>query len=247
MRISRIYTDQPLENGHTIEISGDKARYLTQVLRLSVDHKVLLFNGRGGEFPGTICNIKKHSVSVTLAGFWPGDRASRLKISLGLGCIKRAPMELAIQKATELGVADIYPLITENTSIPLKTLSRRLTHWQAVAYSACEQSGLNRPPQVHIPVSLPQWIKRLDAYALKLVANIGARQSMLKLASQADTLIVAIGPEGGFTPEELALMQTAGFQPIGLGPRVLRTETAVIAMMSLAQAKWGDLWSLPHD
>ena len=242
MRESRIYCDQALDLIDLIEITGNKVHYIKHVLRLSVGDKIILFNGLGGELKVSISQINKNRISVLPEASLDVDRKSQLRIELGLAVLKRENMDLAIQKATELGVTTITPLITDNSSVPHKSLAKRQQHWREVAASACEQSGLNILPIIKSPITLPEWVPRQDE-SLNLVADLNAEQTFLSLPTESNLkrLGLIIGPEGGFSSDEETCLKQGGFIGIYLGPRVLRAETAVITMISLAQARWGDL------
>lgn len=243
MRKSRIYVEQKLEAGNIIELRDSKAHYIQNVLRLAVGDPLTVFNGEGGEFEAQISNLKKRSINIQLLSYRTSNKDSPLTIELGLCLIKRDAMDFAIQKATELGVSRIFPLISDNTSISHKSISKRQHHWQEVAMSACEQCGLNIVPIVDASISYAAWLQRNAD--LKLIADLDAASNTLLGATQPEskprTAMIAVGPEGGFSEQEVLAAKQAKFTGIYLGPRILRAETAVISMLSLLQASHGDL------
>jgi 16S rRNA (uracil1498-N3)-methyltransferase len=183
--------------------------------------------------------VGKKSVQVELREQFAGLAESPLRIHLGQGLSRGERMDWAIQKATELGVAHITPIVSERCEVRLKDerADKRLAHWQQIAISACEQCGRSVLPAIHPPMLLGDWLARTEA-ELKLVLHPVAEP----LASHVRpaTLAFLIGPEGGLSEAEVAEAQRAGYQAARLGPRVLRTETAPVAALSVAQQLWGD-------
>lgn len=234
MRVSRLYLDTSLSefwsSQSEVVVSDDRAHYLRNVLRLEAGHDVILFDGNGGEYLGTIASIDKRNVTIHLESFTDENRVPRSEISLGLCVIKRDAMDNAIQKATELGVANIFPLVSDRVSVSSKQYANRQQHWRNVAISACEQCGMNRVPKVHEPVSLNQWVKTVEGR--KICALPGGSQSQMDGTERPTSLLV--GPEGGFSDDEIQHIQASGFSGIDLGNRILRAETAVISLMTLA-------------
>jgi 16S rRNA (uracil1498-N3)-methyltransferase len=244
MRIPRIYVPLPLEPGHLIELPMQAGEHIARVLRLEHGHPVCLFNGDGGEFTGELVTLAKRVVTARVILAIPAsDRESPLRITLGQGIARGEKMDLILQKATELGVARIVPLITERTEVKLdaERAQRRLAHWHAVIASACEQCGRNRLPELERPSRLADWAASLDAAAglrlsLDPQGDVAARD--LPLEGMAT---LAIGPEGGLAGRDLATLAQAGFRGLRLGPRILRTETAGLAALAALQAIHGDL------
>lgn len=197
-----------------------------------------LFDGSGREYLGTLVEVGKKHVSVDLHEQFAGLAESSLKIHLGQGLSRGERMDWAIQKATELGVAEITPIVSERCEVRLKEerADKRLAHWRQIAISACEQCGRSVIPTVNPPVTLHDWL-RLEA-DLKLVLHPVALP--LSTHAQPASLAFLIGPEGGLSDGEVEQARSAGFQPARLGPRVLRTETAPVVALSIAQQLWGD-------
>ena len=237
MRLSRFFIDSPLALG-THSLPEAAAHYIGRVLRLPAGAAVQLFDGSGMEFRGELLEVGKKQVSVQLHEQVPGLPESSLRIHLGQGLSRGERMDWAIQKATELGVAEITPIVSERCEVRLKDerADKRLAHWRQIAISACEQCGRSVIPQINPPVTLAEWLS-VEA-ALKLVLHPVAEP----LASHQPpaTLAFLIGPEGGLSDAEVEQATRAGFLPARLGPRVLRTETAPVVALSVAQQLWGD-------
>lgn len=238
MRLSRFFIDAPLSLGRH-ELPEAQAHYIGRVLRLAAGDAVQLFDGSGREFVGELVEVGKKSVQVELREELAGLAESPLRIHLGQGLSRGERMDWAIQKATELGVAHITPIVSERCEVRLKDerADKRLAHWQQIAISACEQCGRSVLPAIHPPMLLGDWLARTEA-ELKLVLHPIAEP--LTSHVRPATLAFLIGPEGGLSEAEVAEAQRAGYQAARLGPRVLRTETAPVAALSVAQQLWGD-------
>jgi 16S rRNA (uracil1498-N3)-methyltransferase len=240
MRISRIYTDQPIKQDSPILLFGQQAHYLSKVLRLKANAKLILFNGDGYEYKSLITDIDKHSITLEIKEAALANSESPLHTILGLGLSRGERMDLAIQKSTELGVTEIVPLFTEFSEVKLQgeRLHKKMRHWQQVAISASEQSGRNCIPKLHPPQELSSWCSNLDCKR-KLIFESSAVKA---LPAQENTTQVAllIGPEGGFSEYEIKNALNSGFIAVRLGPRILRTETAPIAALTSLQLIWGD-------
>jgi 16S rRNA (uracil1498-N3)-methyltransferase len=244
MRLTRIHTPQALTLNSTIELEQQASHHLGKVLRAQAGDEVLLFNGQGGEFLGRISSIAKQSVAVELHTFVDSDNESPLSIHLGICISKGDRMDLVMQKATELGVSQITPLLGERSQIKRnkEVLAKKLRHWQQVVVSACEQSGRNHVPTVNHVENSIDWLKACDSQA-KLILDPFC-DSNTKSIQQVDSVALAIGPEGGFSKPEVSCAKACNFDGLNLGPRILRTETAPIAAITLCQTKWGDIPSL---
>ncbi len=238
MRLSRFFIDAPLSLGQH-ELPEDQAHYIARVLRLSAGDAVQLFDGSGHEYRGELLEAGKKRVLVELTEQLAGMTESPLHIHLGQGLSRGERMDWAIQKATELGVTEITPLVSERCEVRLKDerADKRLAHWRQVAISACEQCGRSVVPVIHPPVTLAEWQASVEA-ELKLVLHPVAVP--LQQHARPQSLAFLIGPEGGLSEAEVSAAQAAGFQPARLGPRVLRTETAPVVALSVAQQLWGD-------
>jgi 16S rRNA (uracil1498-N3)-methyltransferase len=222
-------------------LPGDAGRHASRALRLREGDAVVLFNGSGGEFEGRIARIGRADVEVEVLGFSPVERESPLAITLVQGISSGDRMDLTIQKAVELGVAAIRPVLAERSVVKLKGErgDSRREHWQRVAASACEQCGRNRVPEIAAAVPVPDYVPQQTA--LKLLLAPGAQSGLHSVPIDANRpVILAAGPEAGFSPREEALLLSAGFMAVHLGPRVLRTETAGPAALAALNALYGD-------
>lgn len=238
MRLSRFFIDATLSLGEH-ELPEAQAHYIGRVLRMAEGDALQLFDGSGQEFRGTLLEVGKKRVRVQLDETFPGQTESALRIHLGQGLSRGERMDWAIQKATELGVTEITPIVSERCEVRLKDerAEKRQLHWQQIAISACEQCGRSVVPLIHPPMPLAQWLKQSDA-ELKLVLHPVAEP--LTSHAKPTTLAFLIGPEGGLNDAEVDQAQDAGFHAARLGPRVLRTETAPVVALSVAQQLWGD-------
>jgi 16S rRNA (uracil1498-N3)-methyltransferase len=241
MRISRFFLPQALSPGATLRLDGDSAHYLRTVLRLKPGAELAVFNGEGGEYPATVEQAGKDAVSIALGAMNPREAESPLRTHLGLGVSRGERMDLAIQKAVELGVSAITPLFTERCVVRLDEARQdlRLGHWRKVAHSACEQCGRNRVPQIAEPTGLETWVRAQAGLRLFLDPHGG--KSLRELPPPQGAVCLLAGPEGGFAGHEREAALAAGFSALRLGPRVLRTETAALAALAAIQAVWGDL------
>jgi 16S rRNA (uracil1498-N3)-methyltransferase len=238
MRLSRFFIDAPLSLGEH-ELPEAQAHYIGRVLRMAEGDALQLFDGSGTEFRGTLLEVGKKRVRVQLDDSIAGQSQSPLRIHLGQGLSRGERMDWAIQKATELGVSEITPIVSERCEVRLKDerAEKRQAHWQQVAVSACEQCGRSVVPVIHSPVPLADWLERTEA-DLKLVLHPVAEP--LTSHDKPETLAFLIGPEGGLNDAEVEQAKAAGFHAARLGPRVLRTETAPVVALSVAQQLWGD-------
>ncbi|WP_313327683.1 16S rRNA (uracil(1498)-N(3))-methyltransferase [Stutzerimonas balearica] len=238
MRLSRFFVDLTLTLGRH-ELPDAQAHYIARVLRLGVGDAVQLFDGSGFEYRGRLCAVGKKQVQVELDERHHGQAESPLKIHLGQGLSRGERMDWAIQKATELGATEITPIISDRCEVRLndERADKRLAHWRQIAISACEQCGRSVLPTLHAPQTLAQWLG-IEA-DLKLLLHPVA--SPLAEHAAPSNLAMLIGPEGGLSEAEIDQARQQGFLPARLGPRVLRTETAPVVALSVAQYLWGDL------
>ena len=238
MRLSRFFIDAPLSLGQH-ELPEAQAHYIGRVLRHAAGDAVQLFDGSGQEYLGELIEVGKKAVRVELREQLAGQAESPLRIHLGQGLSRGERMDWAIQKATELGVGEITPIVSERCEVRLKDerADKRLAHWRQVAISACEQCGRSVLPVIHAPITLAEWQAHVQA-ELKLVLHPVA--APLESHARPHSLAFLIGPEGGLSEAEVAQAKAAGFHAARLGPRVLRTETAPVVVLSVAQQLWGD-------
>ncbi|MEK6806460.1 MAG: 16S rRNA (uracil(1498)-N(3))-methyltransferase [Pseudomonadota bacterium] len=238
----RIYLDQPLATDERIALPEAAFRHLVQVLRLAAGESLVLFNGRGGEYEATLETVGKRDAQVRVGAHRTVDRESALRITLAQGISKGERMDWCVQKATETGVARIVPLVTEHCVVKLdaERWTRKHEHWQGVATSAAEQSGRTRVPAIEPVAAFSAYLKHVPAGALKVILDPDVESTLADIKPARD-IVLLIGPEGGFSPAELQQAQQAGFTPLRLGPRILRTETAATVAMTVLQTLWGDL------
>ena len=203
--------------------------------------RVILFNGDGRNYPGEISEIQRQSVLVKLFDSQVPGNESPLKITLVQAISRGERMDYSLQKATELGVFCIQPVISSRVEVRLddKRQARRLIHWQGVVISACEQSGRATVPEVNPPLSLEQWLAAVDAYP-RLVLDPAAVIKMSSFSITGEAVSILVGPEGGFTDEELERVRSGGVTAVSFSPRILRTETAGPAAIAVLQAIAGD-------
>jgi 16S rRNA (uracil1498-N3)-methyltransferase len=243
MRLTRVHVDVDLHSGRHLTIEGSAGNHIARVLRLRAGDPVTLFNGRGGEYAGSIEDIRRDTVLISVLEHRTVERESSLELTLGQGISRGERMDWVIQKATELGVSRVVPIFTERSVVHLdeKQASRKLQHWRSIAISACEQSGRNRVPQIDSPVDIFTWLQQPRAEGAALLLSPAADKRLTDLPATVPAVTVLIGPEGGLTDIEQESAVKAGFVPMRLGPRVLRTETAAVCALTLLQQRFGDL------
>jgi 16S rRNA (uracil1498-N3)-methyltransferase len=244
MRIPRVYVPQPLHPGREIDLPVQAGEHLVRVLRLERGHPLRLFNGDGNEYAGEIASLAKRGVTALVgAAAEAADRESPLRIKLAQGIARGEKMDWILQKATELGVARIVPLVTDRTEVKLdaERAERRLAHWQAVLGSACEQCGRNRLPELFEPIRLADWAAQAAGTDELCLALDPLGATSLREVPAASHMTLVVGPEGGLSEHDLDTLAQAGFAGLRLGPRILRTETAGLAALAALQALRGDL------
>ena len=216
---------------------------MARVLRLAEGDPLVLFNGDGSDYAATIVAVGKREVVVAIGDVRALDNESSLALTLAQGVARGEKMDLIVQKATELGVVRIVPLLTERSEVKLDAAraEKRLQHWRAVAASACEQSGRARLPEIEAAQPLQAWLASLaddGRERLALLPEGDRRAQSLRLGHGA---LLVVGPEGGLGERDTAALSAAGFAGLRLGPRILRTETAGLAALAALQALHGDL------
>ncbi len=244
MRLTRIYLDSSLELGAVISLPKETAHYLGNVLRLRVDDELLVFNSAQGEFRARVSTASKRDVQVELLNL-ERDTAilsaeNSLSIHLLLGLSRGDRMDFAVQKSTELGVTTITPVYTEFGEVRLKAerVEKKLQHWRKIAISACEQSGRISVPSIQSPIALLD-IPMSGCVNRWMLEPTGTDALPSSLSEK--TVELLIGPEGGFSGNEISWAQNSGFGIVALGSRILRTETAPVAALAILQHKYGDM------
>ena len=241
MRIPRIYVDAELPPGRVISLPAPAVQHLVQVLRLRNGDRLALFNGDGRDSPAEVLVANRHHAEVRLGEAGPLEPPLPLQVHLGIGISRGERMDFTLQKAVELGVAEVTPLFAGRVMVRLEgdRLAKRLEHWQGVMIAACEQSGRRRLARLNPAQPLRAWLDR--GHPAPLLLDPRATHTLAGLPPPGDALTLLIGPEGGLAPAERERAYAAGFTGVRLGPRILRTETAPLAALAIAQALWGDL------
>ena len=241
MRLHRIFIEQNLRPGQNLTLAGEEAHYLSRVLRAVVGQPVVLFNGDGFDYTAEICAFKRDAVVFSVKTSLSATTESPLDITLVQAISRGERMDLSLQKATELGVTAVQPVFSARTEVRLRPekLDRRMAHWRKVIIAACEQCGRARLPLLHEPLDMLLWMQR-ESGRRRFVLVPGAAASLASVSAGAQMDIV-VGPEGGFDEAEIAALQRHSVQPVSLGPRILRTESAGPAALAVLQALAGDL------
>jgi 16S rRNA (uracil1498-N3)-methyltransferase len=242
MRIYRIHAASELRAGAELALSERAAHHLVKVLRHRVGDRVTLFDGNGREAAAEIVSAhRRHGCSVRVIETVEVSRESPLGIELLPGLSRGDKMDLVVQKAVELGVVAIRPIITERSEVrPDKSAASRLARWQEIVIGACEQSGRAHLPEIHAPIAIDEIVA---CASTRLLLDPESTTGLADCRPSGNQVSVAIGPEGGLSGQDLALLERKGFRGVRFGPRVLRTETAGIAAVAALQALYGDLCS----
>jgi len=243
MASTRLFVNDMLGSGIELQLGREQAHYLGRVLRLRDGDMLTVFNGDNGEFDARVTSLAKNSATVVIDTPVETATESALKVHLVQGISRGERMDFVVQKATELGVKRITPVFTQYGVVKLDQAraAKRSDHWNSVAISACEQSGRVRPPLIDPLVDLNSWFgagaKEADT---DLVLRPGAAVALSSITAPVTKVCLLIGPEGGFSDKEYDDAGVAGFAPVSLGPRILRTETAALTAIAVAQTLWGD-------
>jgi len=244
MRTIRSYIDVDLTPGRSLALPEAAATHLLRVLRLGLGDEVTLFNGDGFDYRARISALGKRSAEAEVVDLSEVARESPLQVTLAQALARGEKMDLVLQKATELGVQKVAPVITERTEVKLdaERADRRLAHWRGVVASACEQCGRARLPEIAEPQSLHGFLSRAQLPGQLILALDPEGDHSLDTLPEFASLVLVIGPEGGLSPRDLDQLRAAGARGLRLGPRILRTETAGLAALAALQALRGD-WS----
>lgn len=259
----RFYCPGEIAAGQIFELPANAAHHAAKVLRLEQGDAVTLFNGKGGEFSAIIARVAKTGAAVAVEKYLKIERESLPAITLAQALCANEKMDWVVQKAVELGVNRIQPVVTNRSVVRLsgERADKRVQHWRQVAIAACEQCGRNQLPQVLPLISLPDWLteqtqqpgnqnagrKGLDrgtpdnpCFILSPTAEKSLREYAGPLSAAPRALSLLVGPEGGLAPEEEAAAVAAGLIPLRLGKRILRVEGAALAAVAAIRVLWGD-------
>jgi 16S rRNA (uracil1498-N3)-methyltransferase len=242
MRLTRVFVDAPLAPGARIALPEYAAAHLVRVLRLREGEACVLFNGDGHDYDARLLAASKRGVEAEVLAARAIDNESPQRIVLLQGIARGEKMDLILQKATELGVQVIAPVFADRTEVRLdgERLDKRMAHWRSVVIAACEQSGRARIPELRPACGLADAAATLDGDVLKLTLDPVGEHRFETLAKPTGAIAIAIGPEGGWSGKDRAILSAHGFAGLRLGPRVLRTETAGLAAIAALQARFGD-------
>jgi len=243
MRVPRVYLDADIQSGQLLSLPGRQSNYLCKVLRMQSGRELWLFNGRGGAWLCRIDEADAKRAVVSVGELYQENHESPLQLELVIALSKGDRFEFVLQKATELGVTRIQPMLTEHTEVKLNAerLNKKHQHWMGILISACEQSGRNRVPEL-LPVKSFGELLAQPSDMAGILLDPQAKQGLSALNKRPESgLRLYIGPEGGFSEAETDQAKKSGVQGIRLGPRVLRTETAPLAIISILQSNFGDL------
>lgn len=242
MSTPRFYCPILLQPGHVVSLPANAVAHACRVLRMQVGDAVVLFNGDGNDYAGKLASVNKHEATAEVLSAQQAGRESPLKIALAQAISAGDRMDFTIQKAVELGVTAIQPIASQRSVVKLagERADKRREHWQQVVASACEQSGRAVVPTVAPPLSLTKWLATLPAYATRITLSPTAAQTLHTLPRSGGEICLLIGPEGGLTAQEIELAAAQGFTGVQLGRRILRTETAALAVLAAIQTLWGD-------
>ena len=230
-------------SGDKLALDEREAHYLGHVLRLKRGDELVAFNGLGTERWASVGSLQRRGAELELRATVDALPASRLELTLVQALPKSDAMDLIVQKATELGARAIVPVYTEFSVVKLdaERAERRVEHWRKIAQSACEQCGRHVPPMIREPAALAEALDTLGDADARLALDPDAHARLADVSTVARQVAAAIGPEGGFGASDWRRLDAARFARVALGPRVLRAETAALAVCAVAQSLWGDL------
>ena len=241
--MNRFYHPSPLELKQKIHLSNKVAHHATHVLRLRTDDKIILFHNDLYDYSAVITDINKKTVEVYIDNRFENQKNPTIHLRLFQSLSSSEKMDWIIQKSVELGVGSIIPMYSKRSNIKLQgsRAEKKLSHWEQVVISACEQSGRSSLPKISLPKKIEECLNQENANHLKLILSPKEKNNLQSINnSSAKNIDIMIGPEGGFAEEELNQAIKSHFVPIGLGPRILRTETAPLSILSILQYKYGD-------
>jgi len=238
--MTRLHLPQPLTVGTTLDLPDEAVRHLVQVLRMGSGERLTVFDGEGGEYAAELVEVARRSARLRIDVYDPVSREAPLAVTIAQCVSKGDRMDYALQKATELGAAAFAPLLSARGVVKLdgERWEKKVEHWRGVVIGAAEQSGRTRLPPVASPERFESYVAA-ERPGLKLILAPGGDRGLSALPAAVE-ITALIGPEGGFDEAELALAARHGWQRLGLGPRILRTETAPVALLAALLARAGD-------
>ena len=243
--MNRFYHSKSININETIIIDDFAAHHMLKVMRLKTNDQLILFNGDGSDFTGQVIRISKRRVEVSIKSKKNIKNESNLKVILLQALTSSEKMDLIIQKTTELGISEIQPIICERSIVKIKNekIEKKLSHWRQVSIAACEQCGRAKIPTIHKPENIIKYLEKTESKKdTKIILSPEATKSLNNfIPNMKQDIKVLIGPEGDFTKQELDFSIQKGFSPIKIGPRILRTETASMCILSILQYKYGDI------
>jgi 16S rRNA (uracil1498-N3)-methyltransferase len=243
MHVPRFYLPLTLVEGEILELGEQSAHHIMHVLRLRPGTPVKVFDGQGREHDAMLREVRRNQVTAEVGKALACIPEPPFAITLAQGIPRSDRMDFILQKAVELGVTNVQPLWTSRsqTRSSGERLEKRLRHWQGVVISACEQCGRATLPALEKPVEYRAWLTCTHHHKTRLLLAPEAQRSLRDMHPPGDSILLLVGPEGGISADEAALAVTAGYSPVRLGPRILRTETAALAMLAGLQTLWGDM------
>jgi len=239
----RFYHSNPLDLNQIIILDEFASHHALRVMRVKVNDFLILFNGDGFEYRGRVSDINKKTINVEILSKEKNNSESPININLFQSISSNEKMDMVIQKATELGVSSIQPIFTSRSTIKLSLdrTKKRVIHWKQVSISACEQSGRSKIPTIKSPIEFDQISEGIKTNSLNLLLHPDNLEESSNLPNEySGDINIFIGPEGGFSQDEVLLLKKQNCINIKLGPRILRTETAPLAIIAILQYKYGD-------
>ena len=239
----RFYHSNPLDLNQIIILDEFSSHHALRVMRVKVDDFLVLFNGDGFEYRGRVSDINKKTINVEILSKEKNNSESSININLFQSISSNEKMDMVIQKATELGVSSIQPIFTSRSTIKLSLdrTKKRVIHWKQDSISACEQSGRSKIPTIKSPIEFDQISEGIKTNSLNLLLHPDNLEESSNLPNEySGDINIFIGPEGGFSQDEVLLLKKQNCINIQLGPRILRTETAPLAIIAILQYKYGD-------
>ena len=239
----RFYHSNPLDLNQIIILDEFSSHHALRVMRVKVDDFLILFNGDGFEYRGRVSDINKKTINIEILSKEKNNNESPININLFQSISSNEKMDMVIQKATELGVSSIQPIFTSRSTVKLSLdrIKKRLIHWRQVSISACGQSGRSKIPTIKSPIGFDRFVEGITTNSLNLLLHPDNSKESSNLPNKySGDINIFIGPEGGFSQDEVLLLKKQNCINIQLGPRILRTETAPLAIIAILQYKYGD-------